>query len=52
LWTRQWQQIYCCPKNFPSYLLPPSYPPTYLPHVILRSLHCQSLRELEMGGQN
>jgi len=32
-----------CPKIFSSYLLPP--PPSYLPHLISRSLHLQSLGE-------
>jgi hypothetical protein len=48
--------LFSTPKFFlPTYLpftyLPPSHlpPPSYLPHLILHSLHCQSSRALEVG---
>jgi hypothetical protein len=37
-------QTLICPKVFPSYLPPPSY----LPHSILRSLHCQKSGDIEV----
>ncbi len=48
-----------CPKVFPSYLLPSYLPPpsyllptsSHLPHLILRSFHCQNSGELEAKGQ-
>jgi hypothetical protein len=40
--------LFFAPKFFPLTYLPS---PTYLPHLILRSLHHQSSRELEAKGQ-